>query len=285
LSGSFEKSEYCEEAEGTAVTKVVVCGALGKMGSTVVRLISKAQDMRIAAGVEAPNHPNLGEDLGEVLGLGRLAVALTEDLSAVVGKCDCLLEFSNPQATIEHLKIAQKSPKPYIVGTTGFREEHRQGFEKYARDAPLLVSPNMSVGVNLLFKLAPLVATTLGDSYDIEIVEAHHRMKADAPSGTAKRLGELIAEALGTNLDLAGVYGRKGFTGERSKEEIGIHSLRGGDITGDHTVLYAGPGERVELTHRADSRDAFAYGTIRAIGFVVKAKPGLYDMMDALGLK
>ncbi len=267
------------------MTKIIVCGALGRMGSTVVRVAAKQEDVTIVAGVETPEHPDLGGDLGELIGLGRLDAELTGDLSGIVGASDCVVEFTNPQATVEHLRIARKSCKPYVVGTTGFEEDHLKELEEYAREAPLLLSPNMSVGVNLLFKLAPEIATTLGHSYDVEIVEAHHRMKADAPSGTAKRLASLIAEALGRELDKVGVYGREGLTGERAGQEIGIHSLRGGDITGDHTVLYAGPGERVEMTHRASSRETFAYGTIRAIRYVVEAKPGLYDMMDVLGLK
>lgn len=265
--------------------KVAVCGALGSMGSTVVRAISKEKDMMVAAGVEAPDHPGLGRDLGEVLGLGRLDAKLTQDLSRVIEDCDCVVEFTSPEATIEHLRIARGHGRPYVVGTTGFGETHSKELEAYAEEAPLLLSPNMSIGVNFLFKLAPEIARTLGGSYDIEVVEAHHRRKADAPSGTARRLAELIAAALGRELERAGVYGRKGLTGERSGEEIGIHSVRGGDITGDHTVIYAGPGERLELTHRAHSRETFAQGTVRAIRFVAKAKPGLYGMMGVLGLE
>lgn len=265
--------------------KVIVCGALGRMGSTIVRLLSNEEDMTVVAGVEAPNHPDLGGDLGESLGLGKLDAELTSNLSTVIDKCDCIVEFTNPKATIEHLNSADKTAKPYLAGTTGLNPEQLRRIEKYAAHAPILVSPNMSVGVNLLFKLAPKMAKTLGDSYDIEIIEAHHKMKADAPSGTARRLGKLIAEALGRKLEKVGVYGRKGLTGERFEGEIGIHSVRGGDITGDHTVLYAGQGERIELTHRAHSRETFAHGALQAIRFIVGAKPGLYDMMDVLGLK
>ncbi len=265
--------------------RVIVCGALGRMGSTMVKLISKEEDIKVVAGVEAPNHPHLGADLGEVLGLGKSDAALTEDLSAVISGCDCIVEFSNPEATIEHLKTVHKTAKPCVVGTTGLNPTQSQQIDKYAARSPILVSPNMSVGVNLLFKLAPNMAKTLSDSYDIEIIESHHKMKVDAPSGTARRLAELIAEALGRELEKVGVYGRKGLTGERFEGEIGIHSVRGGDITGDHTVLYAGQGERIELSHRAHSRETFAYGALRAVRFIVGAKPGLYDMMDVLGLK
>ncbi len=266
------------------MTRITVCGALGRMGSMVVKAVAKEKDMELVAGVETPDNSDVGRDLGEILGLGRLGAELIHDLSAVLHSCDCVVEFTNPEATVAHLTVTGRTAKPYVVGTTGFREEHLAELKAYAENAPLLLSPNMSIGVNLLFKLAPEIARTLGESYDIEIVEAHHRGKADAPSGTARRLAELTAAALGRELKRAGVYGRKGLTGERSGEEIGIHSVRGGDIAGDHTVIYAGPGERLELIHRAHSRETFAQGTVRAIRFVAKAKPGLYDMMDVLDL-
>jgi 4-hydroxy-tetrahydrodipicolinate reductase len=265
--------------------KVIVCGACGKMGSTVVKMISQQSDMKVIAGIESNNHECLGDDLGAVLGLGDIHIPLSFDLADEISSADCVVDFTSPESTLRHLRISAKAEKPTIIGTTGFSEEQVGEIEKLADSVPCILSPNMSIGVNLLFRMAQETAKVLGEDYDIEIIEAHHRQKKDAPSGTARRLGELIAISINKNLKEVGIYGRQGNLGERSEEEIGIHSIRGGDIVGDHTVMFSGLGERVELTHKAHSRETFAVGTIRSIRYIQNANPGLYDMRDVLGLR
>jgi 4-hydroxy-tetrahydrodipicolinate reductase len=198
---------------------------------------------------------------------------------------DVLIDFTLPEASLDHIRECAEHGKPAVVGSTGFSKEQLAEIGKYAQKIPCVVSPNMSIGVNLCFKILEEIAKTIGEDYDMEIVEAHHRMKKDAPSGTAMKMAQVIAHAVNRNLDQVGVYARKGMIGERSKKEIGIQTLRAGDIVGEHTVMFAGKGERIELTHRAHSRDTFAAGAVRAAKWVVGKKPGLYDMQDVLGLK
>ncbi len=218
-------------------------------------------------------------------GLEKLGVLISDELEHIIDEGEVLIEFTDPDTTLDHLGMAIEHNKAMVIGTTGFSDEQLEEIKEIAPQIPCVMAPNMSVGVNLLFKLAKEIAPVLGDDYDIEIVEAHHRKKKDAPSGTAMRIAEILAKALGRNLKGVGVYGRKGITGERTKKEIGIHAVRAGDIVGEHTITFAGTGERIEITHRAHSRDTFAQGALRAVKFVAKAKKGLYDMQDVLKLK
>ncbi|MCD5397799.1 4-hydroxy-tetrahydrodipicolinate reductase [candidate division NPL-UPA2 bacterium] len=262
--------------------KIIVTGACGRMGKRIVEMVVEQEDMELAGVVEKEKHPFLGRDMGEILGRGKTGVLLQDDLKKVVSKGGVVIDFTYPEATLSHLKLSGEYHKAMVIGTTGFTEEEILGIEGLAENIPCVFSPNMSVGVNLLFKIAAQAAKTLGDDYNIEIIEAHHCHKKDAPSGTARKLAEILAEAREQSLEKVAVYGRQGITGERPKESIGIHAIRGGDIVGDHTVVFAGPAERIELTHRAHSRDTFARGAIRAARFLATAPPGLYSMQDVL---
>ncbi len=262
--------------------KIIVTGACGRMGKRIAEMIIEQKDMELAGAVEREEHPSLGRDIGEILGRGQTGVLLQDDLKKVIDRGEVIIDFTHPEATLGHLKLAGEHHKAIVIGTTGFGEERLAEVRDLAKNIPCVLSPNMSVGVNLLFKIAGQAARVLGDDYDIEIVEAHHRHKKDAPSGTAKKLAEILAEAVGRDLPEVAIYGRQGITGERPKESIGIHAVRGGDIVGDHTVIFAGPGERIELTHRAHSRDVFVWGAIRAARFLATASPGLYSMQDIL---
>ncbi len=264
---------------------VVVAGAAGRMGCRVIACLGDAPDLRLVGALEAPGHAALGRDAGEAAGAGRLGVAIAADPAAVLTRDRILVEFSIPEATLEHLRIVGGAGGRAVIGTTGFAAPQREEIARLAAKVPILVSPNMSVGVNLAFKLLAQMAQTLGDEYDVEITEVHHRFKKDAPSGTALRMAEVIAEALGRDLSRVAVYGRQGAPGERKRDEIGLLSLRSGDVVGDHTVTFGNLGERLELTHRAHSRDTFARGAIRAARFIAGAPPGLYSMQDVLGLK
>ncbi len=264
--------------------KVVVCGGCGKMGSKVARLIYQNENMKLVGIIEASSHPNKGKDWGATVGLGKTGIIIKEKLEEIIQNADQIVEFTNPKVSLQHLEIVSKYKKVMIMGTTGFSSEEIEKIKKLAQGIPFLLSPNMSLGVNLLFKLAAEVATALGDDYDIEIIEAHHRFKKDAPSGTAKKLAQEIAKSRNVNLDEVAIYGREGIIGERKKGEIGIHSIRGGDITGEHTVMFTALGERLELTHKAHSRDTFAYGTIQAIKFLKDKPTGFYKMKDVLNI-
>jgi len=262
--------------------KVIVCGGCGKMGSKVAKLICQNKDMKLLGIIESPSHPDIGKVWGGSLGIGETGILIKDDLEEIIQNADQIVEFTNPQVSLEHLEIISKYKKPLIMGTTGFSSKEIEKINRLAQGIPFLLSPNMSLGVNLLFKLAAETAAALSDDYDIEIVETHHRFKKDAPSGTAKKLAQEIAKAKGINLDEAAIYGREGIIGERGKGEICIHSIRGGDITGEHTVIFTALGERLELTHKAHSRDTFAYGTIQAIKFMESKPAGFYEMKDVL---
>jgi 4-hydroxy-tetrahydrodipicolinate reductase len=262
--------------------KVVVCGGCGKMGSKVVQLIHQNKDMELVGIIESPSHPDKGKDWGTVVGLGKTDIIIKDNLEVIIQSTDQVVEFTNPKVSLQHLEIVSKYKKAMIMGTTGFLPEETEKIKNLTSDIPFLLSPNMSLGVNLLFKLAAEVAATLSDDYDIEIIESHHRFKKDAPSGTAKKLAQEIAKAKGLNLDEVAIYGREGIIGERKKGEIGIHSIRSGDITGEHTVMFTALGERLELTHKAHSRDTFAYGTIQAIKFMEGKPAGFYEMKNVL---
>jgi 4-hydroxy-tetrahydrodipicolinate reductase len=265
--------------------KVVVAGAAGRMGCRLVALVRDSTALMLAGAIEGSGHHAIGEDAGETAGSGRSGVAITDDLAALMDRGEVLIDFSAPEATLEHFRIVAQHRRAMVIGTTGLNPSQLEEIKGLARQVPCVLSPNMSVGVNLIYKVIGEMAKTLGDDYDIEVIEAHHRLKKDAPSGTALKIAEVLARAVNRDLDQVGVYSRKGLIGERTKQEIGIQTIRAGDIVGDHTVLFGGMGERIEVTHRASSRDTFARGALRAARWVVRQPPGLYDMMDVLGLK
>jgi 4-hydroxy-tetrahydrodipicolinate reductase len=267
------------------MVKVIVAGAAGRMGCRLVALIKESTSLALAGAVEHKGHHALGDDAGEMAGSGRLGVLLTDDLTSLLERGEVVVDFSSPEATLSHLRLAAQHRRAMVIGTTGFSASELEEVRTLARQVPCVCSPNMSVGVNLIYKVISEMAKTLGDEYDIEVIEAHHRLKKDAPSGTALKIAEVLARAVNRDLNQVGVYGRKGMIGERKKGEIGIQTIRAGDIVGDHTILFGGIGERIEVTHRASSRDTFARGALRAARWVVKQPPGLYDMMDVLGLR
>jgi len=264
---------------------IIVSGAAGRMGSRIVALSREYETLKLVGAVEHKGHKMIGQDIGEIIGIGKLGVELSDDISAVKERIDIIIEFTNPEASIEHIKTASQKGVAIVIGTTGFNIEHISEIKSYSSKIPCVLAPNMSVGVNLLLRVLKDIAKILGDDYDIEIVEAHHRLKKDAPSGTAMKMAQVIAETLNRNLEDAAVYTRKGLIGERTKKEIGIQTIRAGDIVGEHTVLFGGLGERIEITHKASSRDTFARGALKAALWVHGKQPGLYDMQDVLGLK
>ncbi|MBI1845721.1 MAG: 4-hydroxy-tetrahydrodipicolinate reductase [Candidatus Rokubacteria bacterium] len=266
------------------MTDIVVAGAAGRMGSRIVACAREAKDLRVVAALEAEGHPQLGRDAGEAAGVGRLDVPITAEARAAIGAGRVLVEFSTPAATLAHLDLVAACGARAVIGTTGFSAAQRETIAGLAARAAIMMAPNMSVGVTVALRALALIARALGDDYDVEITETHHRFKKDAPSGTALGMAEVVAEALGRDLAKTGVYGRQGLTGERTAREIGIMSLRSGDVVGEHTVSFGTLGERLELTHRAHSRDTFARGALRAVAWVAARPPGLYSMHDVLGL-
>lgn len=262
--------------------KIVVCGACGRMGKRIIACAAEDPGVALSGAVDSPGHSSIGRDAGEMAGAGSLGIDVAGDLSAVAGGCDVIIDFSQHAAGAEHAGIAAATGKPIVIGTTGMTGEELRTIEEASRTVPCLVAPNTSVGVNLLFRIAGEVARSLGDDYDIEIIETHHRFKKDAPSGTARRLAEKVAEATGRDPGKDVVYGRSGETGERPRGQIGIHSVRQGDVIGEHVVSFATLGERVELVHKAHSRDTFARGAIMAAKWIVGREPGMYDMSDVL---
>ncbi len=267
--------------------KAVVTGAGGRMGSRIINILSTSEGIRLSAAIERKGHQLIGQDACAAAGLPASGVLtlVTDDLAAALQANDVLIDFTMPEASLGHIRTCADLGKAAVIGSTGFSREQLDEVATYVKKIPCVLSPNMSIGVNLCFKILEEIAGAIGQDYDMEIVEAHHRMKKDAPSGTAMRMAQVLAQAVNRNLDEVGVYARKGLIGERSRKEIGIQTLRGGDIVGDHTVMFAGKGERIEITHRAHSRDTFAAGAVRAAKWVVGKKPGLYDMQDVLGLK
>ena len=262
--------------------KVIVSGVCGRMGSIIARLVHQEKELELVGALEKENHQSLNRDVGELLGLGKSGVTVRSDLEGVIKQGNVVIEFTNPQTTLRHLQIAAENEKAMVIGTTGLSKEELEKLKNFSQNIPCLLSPNMSVGVNLLFRIAEEAAGLLGEDYDIEIVESHHRFKKDAPSGTAKKLAQVLARARKFNPDKAVVCGREGMRGERKREEIGIHALRAGDIVGEHTVLFGGLGESLRLAHRAHSRETFARGALKGARFIVKAPPGLYSMKDVL---
>ena len=271
---------------GPAATPIdlIVAGAAGRMGTRIVALARDTPGLRVVAALEASGHRSVGADAGELAGIGPSGVTVASDAAAAITANRVLVEFSVPDATLAHLKLVAAAGARAVVGTTGFSAAQREEIGSLARRAAIMQAPNMSVAVTLAFRLLPLMARALGEDYDVEITEIHHRFKKDAPSGTAVRMAELVAEALGRDLGKVGVYGREGLPGERTRQEIAVMSLRSGDVVGEHTVSFGTLGERLELTHRAHSRDTFARGALRAARWVAAQPPGLYSMADVLGL-
>jgi len=267
-----------------SLTNVTVTGAAGRMGKRLVSLVSESSCLRLAGATEAEGHPALGKDAGDVAGCGPLGVSLTDDLAQPLPRSQVVIDFTSPTATLRHVDHAAQSGCAMVIGTTGFSPDDMNQLRQRAASIPCVQAPNMSVGITVLLQMIGKVAQALGDDYDLEIIDAHHNKKKDAPSGTALKLAEVLAAAKGWDLEEAGIYARHGLIGERPKHEIGIQSVRAGDIVGDHTVLYAGPGERIEITHRAHNRDPFAHGALRAAEWVVHQPPGWYGMADVLGL-
>jgi 4-hydroxy-tetrahydrodipicolinate reductase len=265
--------------------RVAVAGTSGKMGGRLVHLIHESKDLELVGGLERSGHPAIGRDVGEVVGLGPLGAPLEDDLKVLVSKIDLLFEFTIPQASLEHLRVMAEHGKSMVLGTTGFSAVQLTEIRDLARRLPLFMAPNMSLAINVMYKLIADAAKLLGPEFDVEIIEAHHRFKVDAPSGTAVRMAEILAHTLERDMERVGVYGRKGIVGQRKDEEIAVLSLRAGDLTGDHTVMFGGIGERLEIVHRTQSRDAFGRGALRAARWIVQQPPGLYDMQDLLGLK
>ncbi|MGH7197892.1 MAG: 4-hydroxy-tetrahydrodipicolinate reductase [Candidatus Omnitrophota bacterium] len=263
--------------------KIAMNGALGRMGSRILNLAYKSPDFKTVAAFEQPKSEFIGKDLGHALGLSEvLKVKLTALNAAALKGCDVLIDFSNPEGAERSVEAALEAKTALVIGTTGIGPQGVRKIEEASKKIAVLFSPNMSIGANFLFEAVRAAAAKLRSGYDIEIVEAHHRLKKDAPSGTARKIAEVIAEEKGWDLAKVARYGRQGFTGERPKNEIGIHVIRAGDIVGEHTVYFSGPGETIELTHRAQSRDAFARGALVAAHFVAKKPKGLYTMADVL---
>ncbi|MGH7847537.1 MAG: 4-hydroxy-tetrahydrodipicolinate reductase [Candidatus Binatia bacterium] len=265
--------------------EIIVCGAAGRMGSTLVRLSQQSGDIKLAGAVEYGGSPDIGKDAGEIAGVGKLGVALTDQIEPLLRDNPVIIDFTQPKASLGFLRAAVDKSAPMVLCTTGFSAPEVAEIEKLAPQTRVVFSANMSVGVNLLLSILGNVAKTLGDEYDVEIVETHHRFKKDAPSGTALALGKVVARALDRDLDTVAVSGRKGIVGERTKKEIALLSVRSGDVVGDHTVIFGGLGERLEFTHRAHSRENFARGALRAAQWIVNQPKGLYSMQDVLGLK
>lgn len=264
---------------------VIVAGASGRMGQRIGYMVNGHAGLRYAAAFEAAGSPAIGRDPGEVGGWGRAGIAIVEGLAPVIDQGEVIIDFTFHQATMEFARLAAERKKAMVIGTTGLSPDNLAELRELSRNFPCVQAPNMAVGVNVLFKLAARTAAILGDEYDIEIVEAHHNKKKDAPSGTALKLAEMAASGVHRNLAEVGVYARHGMIGERSKKEIGVQTVRAGDIVGEHTIYFAGPGERIEITHRAHSRDNFAKGAVTAAAWVVHQPPGLYTMFDVLGLQ
>jgi len=266
--------------------KVAVIGAAGRMGKTHVRQVLQDSQLQLSGATEMPNSPFIGQDVAVLAGLEPCSITVSDNLESLLDNTQVIIDFSSATSTMQNVKKAVAANVAMVIGTTGLTDENKAELKQLAEQGGRIVqAPNMSVGVNLLFALCNKVAKLLGDDYDIEVVEMHHNRKKDAPSGTAERLGQILAEATGRDYNKDTRHGRVGMVGERTKQEIGMHALRGGDVVGDHTVIFATDGERIELTHKASSRETFSKGSARAVKFIVNAKSGLYNMQDVLGLK
>lgn len=268
----------------TSAVKIVIAGCSGRMGHALLEGVFADVELMLHGALDRANNPQLGRDAGELLGKSS-GIKITDNLEEALNGADALIDFTRPEASMQYIEACRKAKVSMVIGTTGFSSEQKQIIQDAAKDIAIVFAPNMSVGVTLLINLVEQAAKVLNDGYDIEVVEMHHRYKVDAPSGTALRLGEAAAKGLGQSLDDCAIYAREGVTGEREAGKIGFATMRGGDVVGDHTVVLAGIGERVELTHKASSRATFALGALRAAKFLRGKQHGLYDMQDVLGLR
>jgi len=264
--------------------KVIVAGCAGRMGKRIASLALKNKTLTLAGAFESAESPAVGKDIGEIIGESKQDIIIAPSIGEVLASGDVVIDFTSPEATLENLKAIVQQQKKIVIGTTGLSAVQQKEIEKAAKSVPVVFAPNMSLGVNLLFKLSRMVAELLNDDYDIEIIETHHRHKKDAPSGTARELARQVAQGRSIDLESVAEYGREGMCGERNKGVIGIHAIRGGDVVGEHTVSYMTDGERLELTHKASSRDAFAKGALVAAQFLADKENGLYSMQDVLGI-
>ena len=267
-----------------AQIKVAVAGSSGRMGRALIEAVLAAPDLKLAAALEQKGNAQVGKDAGELIGAPG-GVRIGDDVAKAIAGADVLVDFTRPEGTMAHLTACRRQGVRMVIGTTGFGDAQKQEIAAAAREVGIVMSPNFSVGVNVALRVLEVAARALGPGYDVEIVEAHHRHKVDAPSGTALRMGEVVAQALGRDLKRHAVYGREGVSGERKDETIGFATVRGGDLVGDHTVMFIGAGERLEISHRASSRANFARGALRAARFVAVKKSGLFDMADVLGFR
>jgi len=265
--------------------KAVVAGAAGRMGGRIIHMIQQSEEITLTGSFERPDHPAIGKDVGEIVGLGKIGIDVATNINDAMKDGDVLIDFTTPESTLHNIRFIAETGQAMVIGTTGIAGEKEKDLKLLGQKIRCVRAPNMSVGVNVLFKVVGDLSIILGKDWDMEVVEAHHRLKKDAPSGTAMHLAKILADSTERNLETDAVYGRKGFIGVRTEKEIGIQSIRAGDIVGEHTVMFAGTGERIEITHRAHSRDNFAKGALLAATWVVKQPNGLYDMQDVLGLK
>ncbi len=271
-------------ASSSDILKVAIAGASGRMGHMLIEAIASAEDCSLTGALDMPSSPAIGIDAGAAMGKAS-GVLVTSDLKAGLQQSQFLIDFTRPEGTLAHLKVCQALGVKAVIGTTGFSDAEKAEIKAIAQDIAIVMAPNMSVGVNVTLKLLQMAAQALATGYDIEIIEAHHRHKVDAPSGTALKMGEVIADAIGRDLKECAVYERYGHTGERDPSTIGFSTIRGGDIVGDHTVLFAGIGERIEVTHKSSSRSTYAQGSLRAVRYLAGQQRGLFDMFDVLNLR
>lgn len=267
------------------MVKAIVAGAAGRMGARIISTISQSEGITLAGAFEHPGNESVNQDAGRPAGLGEIGIKIAGSISDVINQGDVVIDFTTPQATLENIREVSSHGLSMVIGTTGLTGDILEEVETIGKSIRCVLAPNMSVGVNVMFRVAAEIAVILGKDYDIEILEAHHKLKKDAPSGTAMKLAQVLADSTGRNLEENAVYKRKGIIGERKDNEIGIQTLRAGDITGEHTVMFGGTGERLELIHRAHNRDNFARGAVRAAKWIVEKPIGLYDMQDVLGIK
>jgi len=264
--------------------KIAIAGASGRMGRMLVETVLNHAEVELVGVLDRTGSPLVGQDAGAFIGR-ETGIRITDDADLALAHADYLIDFTRPEATLAYLEVARRYGVKLIVGTTGFSDDQKAELASASRTTAMVVASNMAVGVNVTFKLLDIAARLLATGYDIEVIEAHHRHKVDAPSGTALKIGEVLADALGRDLSECAVYGREGITGERDPSTIGFSTIRGGDIVGDHTVLFAGIGERIEISHKASSRVGYAQGALRAAHFLADKTSGLFDMQDVLGLR
>ncbi|MEO8204209.1 MAG: 4-hydroxy-tetrahydrodipicolinate reductase [Betaproteobacteria bacterium] len=264
--------------------RIAIAGSTGRMGRTLVECVLKDGELKLAAALEVAGQPQVGRDAGEPMGL-QAGVPISTDIEAALAQSDAIIDFTRPAGTLAHLDACVRLGRKMVIGTTGFSDAEKARISDAAGKIAIMFAPNMAIGVNVTFKLAEIAARALGDAYDVEIIEAHHHHKVDAPSGTALRMGEVVASALGRDPAKVFVHGREGDTGERDPKEIAFHAIRGGDLVGEHTVMFIGMGERVEVSVRSTSRATYATGALRAAKFLKDKKKGLFDMQDVLGLR